>query len=55
MLLIREMLRLVRSTCGYARNSGRVWIIVVIIAVAIIAFTVTSVTVVGPVAIYPFL
>ncbi|MCZ7629297.1 MAG: hypothetical protein M5U19_09615 [Microthrixaceae bacterium] len=55
MYLIREVWRVVVNTIAYALSSGRVWLLVVVSVLAVAAAVATSVTVVGPVVVYPFL
>lgn len=55
MLLIREVARLVRSIVHHSVATGRVWVLVGIVLAAIVALVATSVTVIGPVSLYPFL
>ena len=55
MLLMRELLRVLRNVTGFSLATGRVWILVAVVLIAAVALFTTSVTVVGPLAIYPFL
>ena len=55
MLLIRELLRVLWDLVRYSVATGRILLLVVVIVVAVIAAVTTSVTVVAPVALYPFL
>lgn len=55
MLLTRELWRILTNTVRFAWWNGRVWLLLAIILVAVIAAVTTSVTVLGPVVVYPLL
>jgi hypothetical protein len=54
MLLIREVGRLVLSLLRFSLRSRNPLLLVVVVLVAVAALTATSVTVIGPVVLYPF-
>ena len=55
MLLIRELGRLVDDIVGFTVLAIRPWVLVVIVAAAVAVITATSVTIIGPLSIYPLL
>lgn len=55
MLLIREMWRVLTGAVASAWWSGRFWVVVAIALLALVAALTTTVTVLGPVVVYPFL
>ena len=55
MLLTRELWRLLTSVVGFTFSTGRIVLVLTLIAVMVVALVATSVTVIGPVALYPFL
>lgn len=55
MLLIRELMRVLTNAVAYVASSGRIWLLVAILVVALAAMLTTSVTVLGPIAVYPFM
>ena len=55
MLLIRETARLVSNLARFSLTHRGAWLLLAIVLGGVIAAVATSVTVVGPVVIYPFL
>ena len=55
MLLIREIRRLIVDIICFALLAIRPWLLVVIVLSALAVLTATSVTVLGPLSIYPLL
>lgn len=55
MLLIRELRRVLGDVLSYSFTSGRIILLIALIGALLIIAVTTSVTVVGPVALYPFL
>lgn len=55
MLLIRELRRVLGDVLSYSFTSGRIVLLIALVGVLLIVAVSTTVTVVGPVALYPFL
>lgn len=55
MLLTRELWRVFADLVRFAWWNGRVWLLLAIVLLAVIAAVTTSVTVLGPVVVYPLL
>jgi hypothetical protein len=55
MLLMRELRRIAANSVSFAWWTGRFWMLVAIVLLAVVALVMTSVTVLGPVVVYPFL
>lgn len=55
MLLIRELWRVATDVARFSVTGGRVMLLVAVIVAAVVAATTATVTIVGPVVVYPFL
>lgn len=55
MLLIRELWRVAADVVRFSLSGGRVMLLIAVVVAAVIAATTATVTVVGPVVVYPFL
>jgi len=53
--MLRELARVVQNAIAYAVMSRRIVLLLVVAAIVLAAVTASAVTVVGPVALYPFL
>lgn len=55
MLLMRDLWRILTNTIAFTWSTGGFWILIAIALVAVVAAITTSVTVIGPVLLYPLI